>query len=675
MTTLSALPNEILASISSYLDGPRDLFCLSLACRRLSEFAKLDGWKALLRGRFGLTGLDGDARNSVHGMTTLCRNWQRKGFLARYLEPSERPISLNTWQPKRWRERHRQTMGYRAYVDSYEEICGEWASRREALAWSAGASIIMRIKTTGSCISPERANDHGPSTQQDQSHVFDCFGHSNSWFTYRIPDAEDGRDDVTALKLLRPHQKTTDFEQAVYGTASGQLAMISMSRDRKYGKTVVQHFETNAEAIGSISLSPSSNPLLAATLRNRSLALFPTMGDRDPEAPVQPLAQIASETEANQNHQFWSCNFLSDDKLAMGLGPSKEPVHVFAVTPDGISSNPIRKFNLEDTYPLGSPSYSRVGYRYLRTSIYPILPIPGTATGGSDAGNVFLSGGYDGVVRLHDMRSPRGFESMFCDQTDDPAVCSLALQGLERVVAGVMRHAMIKVFDLRLSGSHAYQSPRVPLTNGRRKSQSQHANQDNAVNGSVKSVSALSGGWNLFLYPRTPPDCRVYRERYWNTAKTSPVYSLSIPSSTSQNMYAGLEGAVQCLTFHGVADAHPDTTLSQSLTHFADSGAVDIRSSYNPQGDVLSLGMYEQGNEGGLGMQLLVQDGVTKRVAGSHQRRDAAGAKRLDERWRNVRENGDERNRGWVDPQKPRRGLGSRRYTMRGGSNAQGRST
>ncbi len=67
MAALNSLPNEILSLISSHLDRPRDLLYLSLASRRLADFAKLDGWKALLKGRFGVSGLDADARNSVHG--------------------------------------------------------------------------------------------------------------------------------------------------------------------------------------------------------------------------------------------------------------------------------------------------------------------------------------------------------------------------------------------------------------------------------------------------------------------------------------------------------------------------------------------------------------------------------------------------------------------------------
>ena len=251
------------------------------------------------------------------------------------------------------------------------------------------------------------------------------------------------------------------------------------------------------------------------------------------------------------------------------------------------------------------------------------------------------------------MRSPRGFEKMYWDPTNDSSIYSLTAQGLERVVAGVSMHSMIKIFDLRFAGSHAYHHVSAPP-----KAKSKSKGGDYTTNAIVEeaksSVSAISGGWNLYLNPRIPPKRDAYRADYWRGLVDSPVYSLSIPSPTSQNLYVGLEGTVQCLTFHSVGDTYPDTMLSQSISRFADSRAVDIRASYNPQGDALNLGMYEQGNAEGLGMQLLVQDGVSTGVVKNAKRRDFARVKGLDERWRDPREDGGR----WVREQviTPRRG-------------------
>src|SRR5262245_40916927 len=103
MAALNTLPNELLSLVANHLERHRDLTNLALSSRRLQAFVKLDGWKAFLKGRFGLTGLDSDARSVVHGLTTLYRNWDRKGFVARYVGPSPHVTSLNSWGKKRWR--------------------------------------------------------------------------------------------------------------------------------------------------------------------------------------------------------------------------------------------------------------------------------------------------------------------------------------------------------------------------------------------------------------------------------------------------------------------------------------------------------------------------------------------------------------------------------------------
>ncbi|KAF2130308.1 hypothetical protein P153DRAFT_288956 [Dothidotthia symphoricarpi CBS 119687] len=655
MSTLSALPNEILSLITSHLDRPCDVLNLSLANQTLNGFVELDGWKAYLKGRFRLGGLDTDARRAVHGITTLYRNWDRKGLVAKYLEPTLHTKSLNTWESSPWRGPRGQTMGYQPSLDSYEETFGAWKERREVLAWSAGTQIVMRIKETGSGIDQIWEDEQNVESQPDKTWAFDAFKHMNSWFTYRIPESFEGRDDITSLKLLRPHQRDSNFEDVVFGTASGQLSFLSVSPERS--ETLEQRFETNRRAVGSISISSSIRPLVAATLGDSSLAVYPINSHDLSEDTVDPLTEVRPVVGA-QNSRIWSCNFISNSKVALGLGPSSEPIHVYEITPEGFLSEPIRTFNLES-----KSRDSRVDVQR-STSIYPIQPIPNNSQGGSEAGNVFLSGGYDGIIRLHDMRSPRGFDTLFWDPTNDSSIYSLAIQGLERVVAGVSMHSMVKVFDLRFSGSHAYHT--VSLPSKPKKTQGQDFACNAIVDETRDTALAVSGGWNLYLNPRVPPKRNVYREEYWRGRENSPVYSLSIPSPTSTNIYAGLEGSVQSLTFHSVADAHPDTLFSQTTMRSTNNGAIDARTAYNPHGDGLSLGMYEQGNAEGLDMQLLVQDDIAAGAVNKKDSRDVVRSRGLDERWRDPRDDGDRWVRG-ATPQGPRRGGRHGRGGGRGG--------
>jgi hypothetical protein len=178
-------------------------------------------------------------------------------------------------------------------------------------------------------------------------------------------------------------------------------------------------------------------------------------------------------------------------------------------------------------------------------------------------------------------------------------------------------------------------------------------------------IPTKSGGWNLYLNPRSPPPSTAYRQDYSRVREDSPVYSLSIPSSTSQNLYAGLEGAVQGITFSGIADKWPDPMMARGLVRHHHNrnvngelgGEVGVRASYNPDGGALNLGMYEQGTEEGIGMQLLVQARVTDSTV-RKERRDAAMAKGLDERWIDLRDEGERWTRGEVVPRRegPTRG-------------------
>ncbi|KAF2690164.1 hypothetical protein K458DRAFT_412980 [Lentithecium fluviatile CBS 122367] len=665
MAALNTLPNELLSLVASNLERPKDLVSLALSNRRLHEFTKLDGWKAFLKGRFRLTGLDSDARNAVHGLATLHSNWNRKGFVARYLEPSSENISINTWARRRWEGATVQTMGYRPSIDSYEEVEGAWTDRREVLAWSAGTQIALRITETGSKAARAwQEYQESEEPRERKGYVLDQFMHQNWWYTYTIPESIEGRDDITALELLRPHQKADSFEHIAYGTASGDLSLLSASPTLRSSKMAA--YDTGERAVSSISISSANDPLMAATLGDSSLSLYTVVKHNQSELPCGSLSEV-TPMAGLPTGRIWSCKFVADDKVAVGLGISHAPVHVYEITPSGFLSEPLRKFSLGMEIWDATTDISRMMRR--STSVYPVLPLPSDSHGGSDTSGLFLSGCYDGIVRLHDMRSPRNFESLFWDVTNDSSIYSLACHGLERFVVGSSMHSMLKVFDLRFPGSNAYHS--IPVV-----ARSRPKRQDCTYNAVVTDVptasTRISGGWNLFLNPRNPNpqigNRQQHNRRPREYREDSPVYSLSIPSSTSPNIYAGLEGAVQNLTFLSVTDQYPDPLLSQAITRFPDTNNIDIKTSYNPSDDVLNLGMYEQGNEDALGMQLLVQDGVRSGLVKNKERKDFARHRGLDDRWKDPTEDGER----WVRGQEPQGNV--RRGGWRGGGRGRGRA-
>jgi hypothetical protein len=259
---------------------------------------------------------------------------------------------------------------------------------------------------------------------------------------------------------------------------------------------------------------------------------------------------------------------------------------------------------------------------------------------------------------------------MFWDVTNDSSIYSLATQGLERVVAGISMHALLKVFDLRLSGSHAYHSVALPTqknTSVPSKTRDYASNKIVSEAVTRTGVSAVSGGWNLFLHPRNQVRNPASRRRP-NLGENSPVYSLSVPSSTSTSLYAGLEGAVMSLDFLSTLDKHPDPLHRQAVVRFPNTDLVDVKSSYNPHNNVLDLGMYEQGSEQALGMRLMYQEGVGAEQ--SVERKNESKSDTLDDRWKDPSTEKDR----WTRDQEPHgRGGGGGHRRGRGGRGGRGR--
>lgn len=677
---LDKLPVELLELVTNHLDRPRDVVHLALLCRHLANFVNLYGWEAFLKGRFGLVGPHAYAKGTVHGLTTLYRNWDKKAFTARYLQPSANVTNLNSGRKTPWRGPQGQTMGYQPMLDSYEETHGAWSDRREVLAWSAGTNVVMRVKETGNratrVLGEQIAQGH-VHEETEAAYESAMFGHAQAWYTYKIPESSEGRDDITALQLLRPHQKhgevdTDDSETndqpevIVFGTASGRLSIMSTHLQQR--TATEQLYDTENRPVGSITVSSAAEPLIAASLGDSSLAVYSTNRDLFSENSIPPLSQVQPIAPGPRVGRIWSSNFISADKVAIGLGPSYEPIQVYGITPDGLTAEPLRKFDFDSRQPGVSLAD---GNMRRNTSVYPIIPICTESHGGSHANNVFLSGAYDGIVRLHDLRSPRGFETLFWDVTNDSSIYSLAIQGLERFVVGSSMHSMLKVFDLRFAGSHAYHAiPVLTSTNPKPKPRGRQDYTYNAIINDIEDgIKPIVGGWNLFLSPRNSPRSNGGRHPYRPGPRTedSPVYSLSIPSSTSSSIYAGLEGTVTSLNFVNVMDPHPDPLVTSSLLPDA-WNPLEPKQTYNPYDDVLNLGMYEQGNEEGIGMQLLVQDDVSVEIRDNEKRKEFARARGLDERWKDPSEDGEKWARGQVPQDRA-----PQEHTRRGGQRGRGR--
>lgn len=584
------LPPELLTEIVSYLPTARSVHNLALTSKRLHVFVEKEGWKTFTRQRFPSVPVSGDYRDAAHGLTTLSRNWDRRAFLAKYLEPHGRIVNLQTGATiPRWTRPKGQTMGFQPSIDSYEEHDGQiWGRRKQVLAYSAGTEMLLRTSM------PDR---------------------QPTWLTWKLPGGIEGRDDITSLKLMRPHQTRNAGEEAqsvVLGTASGHLFRLRI--DLAAPTYTVEPFVTHLDAVRSTDISSSSSPLLAACLSDSRVALYSCKSE-PVEGAIGPVSSIDAAPEGKRGCRAWSTRFLSETALAVGIGPHSEPVQVYSVTPTGISDEPLRRFGLDGTHwrpndgiQIGTITPER------QSSVYPIVPLPASSVAGHGAGQVFLSGCYDGLIRLHDMRSPNAFDASFWDPNDDSAIYSLQNIARERLVAGSSRYGLLKFWDIRGAGGRAYH----------------YADIDSkiVVPDSWMPNGTRSFGWNVFLNPRNRNSNNGRQPRQtWRDRRSvdSPVYSLSSPSPTSTSIFAGVENNIVQLDFVSMLDRHPDPVFRPAIKRIPKTGDIDIKRTWNPHGDILNLAMYEQTQSSGGAVRLKAQAGIG---------RYPASLPGYDERWK-----------------------------------------
>ncbi|KAI4717778.1 hypothetical protein E4T48_06006 [Aureobasidium sp. EXF-10727] len=492
-------------------------------------------------------------------------------------------------------------MGFQPAVDSYEHFVGSrWTDRRQVLAWSAGAELVVRVKVRDA----STEESYRTASPQDKRDKFENNGTRVWWWTYKPLSSVEGRDDITSVRILKPDNQQSrnsidSSEQIIIGTANGDLQLVEVPPTSDSG-VIKTYYVTNGLSVRSTSLSTdiestqNQTQHLAANLSDSNIALYQV----DPtKFKVAPVSEINAIPQSQKGCRIWSTKFLDSKHLAVGLGPSVKPINIFEIRPEGIVEEPIRRIGLTGSADELEPVKA--------SSIYPIEPL--VDSNGGRSGNLFLSGGYDGIVRTHDLRSPSPFTAVYHDPTDDAAIYSLLSRGRDRVVAGASRHGLLKMFDLRMSGGSIYDYAGASDTN-----------------------DSSTGDWNIFINPR---------DRYVNSTWRGPnswmrrsaegsVYNLSSPSPTSPFIFAGVENAVVEFNFSSVLDKHPDPIFLGSSTE--KKGKRDSGPSYlQHKQDILNLAMYSQGTDGSReGMKLRTQHSVEETLG-----RDINPAG-LDERWR-----------------------------------------
>lgn len=392
-TTLATLPPELLAQIVVHIDTARAISHLALTCRKAYAFVENDGFRIFVQTRFPYIRPPTKPspsfwKEAAHGITSLSKNWDRKAFVAWSINP-QKEISQDL---RSQRSRGRpvqvgQTMGFTPVIDSYEAwYGGDWSSRKEVVAWGAGAALYMRGKIMGK-------NKKHKWQSSDMGHLKGINAHKQryAYAIYNEKVAHEGLDDITTVSLL-PQRGLDDPEQVIIGRASGGLSLINLSTETAQSK-ILSSYETQGRPVRSAATKSESNPLLAACLSDSTIALYPI----DPtSSQVQPISQV-SANPFNQS-RTWSSRFLRHDRLIVGLGPSQEPLHVYNIGQGEIIQEKVRVLELSDFSANARLDLRTENGVRSATSVYSLAPIDVSSSAGRAEENMFLSGAYDGLT-------------------------------------------------------------------------------------------------------------------------------------------------------------------------------------------------------------------------------------------------------------------------------------
>lgn len=377
---LNGLPVEVLIAVVAYIPTARDLASLSATSKRIHRIieAEEEGWRVFVLTRFPSISTPPCWRQAAHALTTLSRNVDRRGFVASDVQPKNVLYITHGLRKPHHMKASKQTMGYQAVLDCYEDMtANSWSSRREVLAWGAGADLIVRRSERAKTRDNTESKDtRGPPRTQHQD-----------WWVYQERLYREGLHDITSTDLIRPPHRHTSptldsSEEVLVGRANGDLDLIEVSAR---GRRVLRSFLTEGGAVRSSDIASERCNLLAAVTGNHSLGLFQLHGED--EAQTEPLSAIKSTLETDVFCRSWSVKFISDSRVAVGRGPSKDIVHVYPLTPAGLRQDAVRKFGR------GGVNTDAL------TSAFPLAVLPESSADPGTASSCFWSGGYDGRIR------------------------------------------------------------------------------------------------------------------------------------------------------------------------------------------------------------------------------------------------------------------------------------
>ena len=574
---LHELPIECLQQIIGHLPSATAIINLALTNRRLHEKISADNYgvfQHFVQRSFPSIKTSVGWRDAAIGLTSRSRAWHRRGVIARECYP---PNYEAIHRPE---NRGTQKLGYVPVIDSYEVAHGSsFETRKEVVAWAAGGKLNVRSTTLDSV----------------------------AWQTLRFPHDHVPVNDILDLRLLRPHQcDNVQGERMIFRRATGEVSAIKTQHEsNKYEYTA--NFSMNSEQSLCMEVSPARDPILALC-DPHSIRLYPV---HDAYGRVEAAEVFHLEKVQDVAVRQRCARFLTDSKIALApqylQGKQPAPIKLYDINETRAPNTdlpPIASLLPEDV-----SNNSRHGVNVLA----PLDKVCG------NAGQLFLSGWSDGVVRLHDTRTRRGSEMSYANKVDDGQILSLLPIGHQSFLAGSHQNGCLKTFDMRMPAEKAYS-----YLNARRKSHTSGlaGKKDSGVNQYQRDANFFlawpvphrQNGWKPLLSHKHSHRLDRYR---------SSVYSLSAPSPSSPTIYAGIEDHVIQLDLVASDDVQRGIAVDP-LLHL---------NSKDPEG-VLNLSCYMRPRDGFESTDpVLLNNQHSFRYFNEGWRDDTATTNRWDERW------------------------------------------
>ena len=338
---LSLLPVEIMIEVFAYFESAESFANLSCTNKALYSAVSKVGWKCYLNQKYPDIQVAGPYySDAAQGLTQLSEAWSRRAVLGKRLEPSGYIYDLiKGANVSKWTRPLGQTMGFQAQIDSYMEPTGEsWDARKEVIAYSAGSQLVVGIKDMG----PAAQLAWESSSARDRELEFDNFHHRNKWLVYKPHDMREGKDDILNVNMIKPHQTVNgevDSYKAIIGKANGELSMISILPEQTKNSKCYQQisFNTLDNSIKAAHISPSSNPLLAASISDKSVAIYGLESIAPDHVASTQINVINEEMVVTANSLtspgIKTMRFISEEHLAVGM-VHKTALKVFRIRPD-----------------------------------------------------------------------------------------------------------------------------------------------------------------------------------------------------------------------------------------------------------------------------------------------------------------------------------------------------